>query len=566
MKAQKKMETTQTGTRAKAYRCWDHPDANSEACRALKTNSRYDVVRRIALVLLVSAVPTASASTHIETATPIKHLVVIFQENHSFDAYFATYPVATNPPGQPAFHARPETPSVNGLTPTLLERNPNSSNPFRIDRLQSYTCDQDHEYTAEQRARNGGLMDQFPRFDAQGPTNPRQFCHKGSDGQWDTVMGYFDGNTVTALWNYAQHFALADNSFATMSGQSTRGALNLTVGDTYGVLCGPSGAIFGDVPECGPPVSSASTPAPTNGKLGTFVDDTDPYWDICSQGSTAAMTGRNIGDLLTAAGVTWGWFQGGFTRTSDGGCSSSHPLEAFDRTVGVDPATDPLRFADYVPHHNPFQYFASTANPLHLPPTSLAMVGKTDQANHLYDLTWFWRAARAGHLPAVSFLKAPAYQNGHPGNSNPLDEQVFLVTVLNFLQQLPEWHHMAAIIAWDDSDGWYDHVMPPIVNQSNTPLDFLCGSRTDGPGARCGYGPRLPLLVISPYAKENYVSHTLTDQTSILRFIEDNWLRGQRISPLSFDNIAGSLHDMFDFIWPNLRRLRLDPATGLPQR
>ncbi len=106
---------------------------------------------------------------------------------------------------------------------------------------------------------------------------------------------------------------------------------------------------------------------------------------------------------------------------------------------------------------------------------------------------------------------------------------------------------MAVIIAWDDSDGWYDHVMPPIVNQSNTPLDFLCGSRTDGPGARCGYGPRLPLLVISPYAKENYVSHALTDQTSILRFIEDNWLGGKRISPISFDNIAGSLDDMFDF-------------------
>ena len=99
------------------------------------------------------------------------------------------------------------------------------------------------------------------------------------------------------------------------------------------------------------------------------------------------------------------------------------------------PRTDPLRFPDYVPHHNPFQYFASTANPLHLPPTSVAMVGKTDQAKHLYDLKWFWEAARAGHLPAVSFLKAPAYQNGHPGNSNPLDEQEFLVHTLNRLQQ-----------------------------------------------------------------------------------------------------------------------------------
>jgi phospholipase C len=169
---------------------------------------RFDLTGRVGVLLLVFAAGIAPASSRFDTVTPIKYLVVIFQENHSFDAYFATYPLAANPPGQPPFRARPDTPSVNGLTPTLRERNPNSSNPFRIDRTQAYTCDQDHDYTAEQRARNGGLMDQFPRFDAQGPTNPRQFCRKGSDGRWDTLMGYFDGNTVTALWNYAQHFAL----------------------------------------------------------------------------------------------------------------------------------------------------------------------------------------------------------------------------------------------------------------------------------------------------------------------------------------------------------------------
>jgi phospholipase C len=520
----------------------------------------------LGVLLLAAGGRAISQPAGPKPTTPIRHLVVIFQENHSFDGYFATYPVAANPPNQPHFHARPGTPSVNGLTPTLIERNPNSSPPFRIDRMHSFTCDQDHDYTAEQRARNGGLMDRFPRFDAEGPTNARQFCHKGDHGHWDTVMGYFDGNTVTALWNYAQHFSLSDNSFATMSGQSTRGALNLTAGDTSGVLCGSRASVYGDVPECGGPASSTATAAPTNGRLGTFVDDTDPFWDVCSEGKPAALTGRNVGDLLTAANVTWGWFQGGFTRTPDGKCSTSHPLESFDRAVGVDPRTDPLKFQDYVPHHNPFQYFASTANPLHLPPTSVAMVGKTDQANHLYDITWFWQAARSGNLPAVSFLKAPAYQNGHPGNSNPLDEQTFLVETLNRLQQLPEWRSMAVIIAADDSDGWYDHVMPPIVNQSNTSLDFRCGSRTDGPGARCGYGPRLPLLVISPYARQNYVSHALTDQTSILRFIEDNWLRSQRISEISFDNFAGSLADMFDFSRPIMRRLVLDPATGLPAR
>jgi phospholipase C len=131
---------------------------------------------------------------------------------------------------------------------------------------------------------------------------------------------------------------------------------------------------------------------------------------------------------------------------------------------------------------------------------------------------------------------------------------------------------MAVLIAWDDSDGWYDHVMPPIVSTSATPLDtgaegqHLCGEATDGPGgARCAYGPRLPFLVISPFAKENFVSSGLADQSSILRFIEDNWLGGERISATSFDNIAGSIEGMFDFTRSaDARRLFLDPYSGEP--
>jgi phospholipase C len=390
-------------------------------------------------------------------------------------------------------------------------------------------------------------------------------------------MGHFDGNTVTALWHYAQHFAMSDNHFAAMFGESTRGALNLIAGDVYGVLCGPVGVVKavggpaaeGNVPECGDPVDSTDTSAPTNGNLATLVDDADPYWDICSTRESfvlpaIALSGRNVGDLLNEAGVTWGWFQEGFSLGPNGECyAASSVLEAFDRVSGVNPATDTLTLQDYVPHHEPFQYFASTANPGHLPPTATAMVGRQDQANHQYDVEWFWRAAEAGNLPAVSFLKARQARDGHPGTSNPLDEQLWLVETLNRLQQLPEWESMAVVIAWDDSDGWYDHVMPPIVNHSATELDHGCGVETDGPPARCGYGPRLPLLVISPWARENYVSHALSDQTSILRFIEDNWLGGRRVSPISFDTFAGPLLDLFDFDRPRMRRLILDPDTGL---
>ncbi len=201
-----------------------------------------------------------------------------------------------------------------------------------------------------------------------------------------------------------------------------------------------------------------------------------------------------------------------------------------------------------------------------------------DPANHQYDTHDFYDAVNAGNFPAVSFLKAPGYQDGHAGYSDPLDEQTFVVDVINFLQQQKDWANTAVIIAYDDSDGWYDHQMSPIVNQSATAMDALtapgqCGT---GEGAlagvtipkaqgRCGYGPRLPLLVISPFAKQNYVDHTVTDQSSILRFIEDNWLDNQRITG-SFDTLAGRLNSMFDFRNPDTTPYILDSSSGLVKK
>jgi phospholipase C len=235
--------------------------------------------------------------------------------------------------------------------------------------------------------------------------------------------------------------------------------------------------------------------------------------------------------------------------------------------------------ADYIPHHQPFQYYKTTANPTHARPTTPTLIGQTgDGANHQYDINDFYAALNAGNFPAVSFLKAPGFQDGHAGYSDPIDEQQFIVNVINFLQRQPNWSSTAVVIAWDDSDGWYDHQMPPLVNQSATASDAItgtgaCGSAngamagavaaTSHAQGRCGYGPRLPLLVISPYAKQNFVDHTITDQSSITRFIEDNWLYGQRI-PGSFDSIAGPLDNMFDFeAAPNAASFMLSPASGL---
>jgi len=470
------------------------------------------------------------------TTTPIKHVVVLFQENVSFDHYFGTYPHAQNRPGEQKFEAAPGTPEVDGLTRELLEHNPNAANPIRLWRQLAATCDMDHEYADEQEAFDGGKMDKF----VEATSSPGGGCDASM------VMGYFDGNTVTALWNYAQHFAMSDRFFGTTFGPSTPGAINLVSGNTHGAVMIPR--------------NLAVVPPPA----GTLIDDRDPAYDDCSNPDKphVAMTGRNVGDLLNDRHVTWGWFEGGFKPNG-----RKHG-KAFcgAKSGGAD------RVFDYMPHHEPFQYYAQTANPEHLPPSSPDMIGRADRANHQYDLALFYDALASGHLPAVSFVKAKAYQDGHAGPtySNPLDEQTHLVRVINAIMRSPYWRDTAIIVTYDDSDGWYDHVAPPIVNGSAIPgVDGYsgpgrCGSPEPGgyPG-RCGYGPRLPLLVISPFARTNYVDHAVTDQTSVLRFIEDNWSLG-RIGDHSFDEKAGTLAGLFDFTGASARVLILDETTGAP--
>jgi phospholipase C len=546
------------------------------ASEDIMTRSLFRCASRAAgcVLALGLAAGTAAAADGAAAKTPIKHLVVIFQENVSFDHYFATYPTATNPPGEPKFQARPGTPGLPGsdridtlAAAGLLTNNPNKTNPangadaadpFRLDRTQAATADQDHGYAAEQKAFDAFAMDLFPANTGK--------ATKGGAGAFGTkglVMGYYDGNTVTALWTYAQHFAMNDASYSTTFGPSTPGALNLVSGQTNGVILPPGATFEAD----GTYAKGRAVPDGAGG--WTLIGDLDPTGDACSQGQTMLMSGPNIGDLLTRRGITWGFFEGGFDLTA------TNP----DRSTGCGRSTTSavtkVTSADYIPHHQPFQYYASTANPTHKRPSSVAAIGTSRDggANHQYDMTDFTAALKAGHLPAVSFVKAPAYQDGHAGYSDPLDEQAFVVETINALQKSPEWKSTAVVILWDDSDGWYDHahaVVNPSAVKGYDVLDgAACGTGTPLPGVdgqpaqgRCGYGTRQPLLVVSPYAKANFVDHTLTDQSSVTRFIEDNWLGGERLGRGSFDAKAGPLDGMFDWAKPGRAKLLLDPSTG----
>jgi phospholipase C len=479
---------------------------------------------------------TSATGGEVASKTPIKHVVVIFQENESFDHYFGTYPNAVNTPGEPAFTAQPNTPTVNGLSPALLSANPNSANPTRIPRAKALTCDMDHGYTDEQKAYDSGLADKFVQFTKGGG------CVGAEE---DFVMNYFDGNTVTGLWNLAQHFSLSDNSFDTQFGPSSPGAINLASGETGGA-------------------EPANLPGDTEN--GTVIGDPDPFYDQCGR-AEVKLTGKNIGDLLNEKGITWGWFQGGFAPTGEAGgkavCGTKH------KNIGG------AEVVDYSPHHNPFEYYASTANPRHLAPESEAMIGHSEPtqpeggANHEYDASAFDEAVKHENLPAVSFLKAPEYQDGHPGYSDPLDEQTFIAEKINEIEHSGAWESTAIVIAYDDSDGWYDHVSPPIVNPSESISDALTGpgrcgefaKSKNGINSHCGYGPRLPLMVISPYAKQNYVDNAVTDQSSIIKFVEQNWGLSP-VSSTSMDNVAGSLDGMFNFAGPVAPKVFLDPSTG----
>src|SRR5215471_2640412 len=234
---------------------------------------------------------------------PIQHLVVIFQENVSFDHYFATYPNATGADGS-AFTAKAGTPLVDGLFKGgLLDHNPNSTQPFRLGLAGNVTCDQDHGYKDEQASYNAGLMNRFPEtVGAGGPG-----CYDAGKGT-GLVMGYYDGNTVTAIWNYAQHFAMSDRSFSTTFGPSTPGALNLIAGQTHGARLAPD--------TTGRTGSAAGNVTAIDGSgVGSVIGDPrpSPALDDCTLPSPAApkaprtyitMTGRNIGDLLNERDVT----------------------------------------------------------------------------------------------------------------------------------------------------------------------------------------------------------------------------------------------------------------------
>ncbi len=246
------------------------------------------------------------------------------------------------------------------------------------------------------------------------------------------------------------------------------------------------------------------------------------------------MTGKNIGDLLNAKHVTWGWFQGGFapTSTNSAARSAAPPTQhvggdQVDRVLAAPGSVPVLRHdrepgppgADLAGRDRPHRPGQPPVRPVRL----LRRPEGTGGAK----------------LPSVSYLKAPEYQDGHPGESGPTDEQRFLVNTINQIEKSKYWPSTAIVVTYDDSDGWYDHLPPKIVNGSNDGINTGEPPRA-GTTPRCA--PRARWASAPPTAGSGTASgcrwwssrpargrttsaSNLTATTSVVQFIENNWLR-----------------------------------------
>jgi acid phosphatase len=198
-----------------------------------------------------------------------------------------------------------------------------------------------------------------------------------------------------------------------------------------------------------------------------------------------AQIAKTVGDTLTAKGVNWVWYAGAWKAAVTDGTQDPSAT----RSVIYNSATGA---ANFQPHHQPFNYFAR------FDPTTTA--GQAERAAHLKDYTDLQSDITNGTLPPVVFYKPQGSLNQHPGYTDVMSGDAHIADVIAKLQASPQWKNMAIIVTYDENGGFWDHVAPPKAD-------------------RWGPGTRMPAIIISPYAKKNYVDSTPYDTTSIIKFI-----------------------------------------------
>ncbi len=414
-------------------------DAKRSARRTRAAGVFAVVFAAVAALVLGSA---ASAATGL---SKIKHIILIMQENRSFDSYFGTYPGAY---GIPSGVCVPDLHNGGCVRPFHNPADVNFGGPHR-------------DYNAVQ-AINGGKMNGFvstleSSWCQPGSTAGCRPCTSSSGGGCIDVMGYHDAREIPNYWAYARHYVLQDRMFEPNSSWSEPQHLYLV--SNWSATCTSP-----DPMSC---TSVLESPQPSPGPAGVYAW-TDITW------------------LLHLHGVSWGYYVS-TGRTPD--C--------------VNPGANPLTCAQ------PAQA-APTAgiwNPLPLFET----VQQDGQLSNIQSTSNFYSQAALGTLPAVSWLIPSAHNSEHP--RSPISTgQSYVTGLVNAVMRGPDWSSSAIFLSWDDWGGFFDHMVPPVV---------------DG----LGYGIRVPGLVISPYAKSGYIDHQVLSHDAYDKFIEDVFLGGQRLDP-----------------------------------
>ncbi len=445
-----------------------------------------------ALAPAAAAQPTAmapAAGTASGGLTKINHIIVIFQENWSFDSLYPDFPGANgianagaavhqvDKNGQP-LTVLPQPKDTTKKPPVPDSRFPANLpvQPYDISKYVSPDAkigDLPGGFYQEQAQIDGGKMDKFVAGSSNG----------------GLTMGYFDA-TQMPEGRLAQQFTIADNAFHAAFGSSMLNHLWLISGATpqwpnapasVAAKLDASGNLVKDGPVT-PDGYLVNTAYPRNAPHPATITDTTQL--------VPPLSNPTIGDELSSQNVTWAWFSGGWNNALAG---HADPLFQFN--------------------HQPFGYFANYGN------------GTPGQAAHLKDETDFMNDLKTNQLPSVSFIKPLGPDNEHPGYASLIQGQGHVASLVQAVQNSAYWADSVILIMYDENGGFWDHVAPPA-------------------GDRWGPGTRVPLIVISPFAKKGFVDHTQYDTTSILKLIESRWglaPRGTR------DAAANGLTNAFDF-------------------
>ncbi len=384
----------------------------------------------------------------------IRHVVVIMQENRSFDSYFGTYPGAD---GIPMKHGVPTVCSVDPKTGICMK-------PYhdRFDR----NAGGPHDHSDAIKDIAGGAMNGFVR---QARNGRYLACSKGVDApgcslapKSPDVMGYHDWREIPNYWDYAKHFVLQDHMFQSDTSWSLPAHLYMVSG--WSAHCTRKG----DPASCSKAVQDPGPPPDAPGN--TTGTPPDYAW-------------TDLTYLLHKNHVSWRYY---VAKGDQPDCGDSAmfcaPVKQNAKTPGI---------------WNPLPFFDT--------------VRQDKQLSDIAPLGSFYTAARTGNLPSVSWIAPAQYVSEHPPGRIS-DGQAYVTGVINTIMHSKDWSSTAIFLAWDDWGGFYDHVKPPHVDAQ-------------------GYGLRVPALVISPYAKQGFIDHQTLSFDAYLKFIEDDFLHGQRLNP-----------------------------------